>query len=122
MSVKALYDYDFPSMDRAEVFDDDVIIYARTEGPRLPITSAAGLSRQFRRALMSVADSPVHELLSGHRPDGAPSESVHVAVFPSSADLARFGLNVHGLSLAQVMVVARAGRDDAGQAGDEGLL
>ena len=32
MSVKALYDYDFPSMDRAEVFDDDVLVYVHWEG------------------------------------------------------------------------------------------
>ena len=31
MSVKALYDYDFPSMDRAEVFDDDVLVYVHWE-------------------------------------------------------------------------------------------
>jgi len=32
MSVKALYDYEFPSMDRAEVFDDDVLVYVHWEG------------------------------------------------------------------------------------------
>lgn len=56
------------------------IVFARASGPRLPITSVAGLSRQLRRALMSVADQPVPEVLSGHQPDGAPSTQVHVAV------------------------------------------
>jgi CRISPR-associated protein Csb2 len=64
------------------VFDDRWIVFARAAGPRLPITSVAGLSRQFRRALMSVADEPIPEILSGHHPDGAPSDSVHLAVVP----------------------------------------
>jgi CRISPR-associated protein Csb2 len=64
------------------VFDHEWIICARSSGPRLPITSIAGLSRQFRRALMSVADQPVAEILSGHRLDGAPSETPHLAIVP----------------------------------------
>lgn len=65
------------------VFDpDNVVVFSRVGGPRLPIISTAGLSRQFRRALMSVAQQPVPELLSGHRLDGAPSEHTHMAVVP----------------------------------------
>lgn len=63
-------------------FSDEPIILARVDGPRLPITSSAGLSRQFRRALMSYADQPVPEIISGHLPDGAPSEREHLAVVP----------------------------------------
>jgi len=63
-------------------FSDDLIILARVDGPRLPSTSSAGLSRQFRRALMSYADQPVSEVISGHLPDGAPSEREHLAVVP----------------------------------------
>jgi phenol hydroxylase P4 protein len=32
MSVKALYDYDFPSADRAELFGDDQLVYVHWEG------------------------------------------------------------------------------------------
>ena len=64
------------------VLSDDVIVFARTRGPRLPIISVAGLSRQFRRALMSVADEPIHEVLSGHQAAGAASEAAHLAVVP----------------------------------------
>lgn len=64
------------------MFGSDLIVLARTAGPRLPITSVAGLARQVRRALMSFADQPVHEVISGHRPDGAASEVPHMAVVP----------------------------------------
>ncbi|MGW4483103.1 phenol hydroxylase subunit P4 [Amycolatopsis sp. NPDC004368] len=32
MPVKALYDYDFPSADRAELFGDDQLVYVHWEG------------------------------------------------------------------------------------------
>jgi CRISPR-associated protein Csb2 len=67
------------------VFDEDLVVYARTFGPWLPITSAAGLSRQFRRALMSTADQPVDEILSGHVADGSPSQTAHLAIVPLPA-------------------------------------
>lgn len=64
------------------VFSDDCVTFARVEGPRLPITSVAGVARQFRRALMSHADEPIHTMLSGHRTDGAPSDHPHAAIVP----------------------------------------
>lgn len=64
------------------VFDDDFIVFERHEGPRLPSVSAVGVARQFRRALMSVAEQPVPELLSGHKADGSPSDSPHLAIVP----------------------------------------
>jgi CRISPR-associated protein Csb2 len=64
------------------VFDDEWIVYAMRSGPRLPITSAVGLSRQLRRAMMANADQPIAEILSGHRASGAPSEAVHTAIVP----------------------------------------
>jgi CRISPR-associated protein Csb2 len=67
------------------VFDDDLVVYAQISGPRLPITSAAGLSRQLRRALMSTADQPVAEVLSGHAGDGSPSQTPHLAIVPLPA-------------------------------------
>jgi CRISPR-associated protein Csb2 len=67
---------------RHSCFVDDFIVFERTSGPRLPITSAAGLARQFRRALMACADQPVDRMISGHRDDGGPSGVAHAAIVP----------------------------------------
>lgn len=64
------------------VFDDDWIVLARVGGPRLPSTATAGVAKQLRHALMSFADQPVSELLSGHRSDGSASAVPHLAVVP----------------------------------------
>jgi CRISPR-associated protein Csb2 len=63
-------------------FTADFVTFARVDGPRLPITSVVGVARQFRRALMAHADEPIHPMLSGHQPDGSPSEEPHAAVMP----------------------------------------
>ncbi len=64
------------------VFGDDFVVMSRVGGPRLPITSVVGVSRQLRRALLSYADEPIHEALSGHRADGGASETPHLAIVP----------------------------------------
>jgi CRISPR-associated protein Csb2 len=68
------------------VFDPRWIVLARSsEGSncgRLPITSVVGIARQLNRALQGATVDPVPELLSGHRADGSPSESPHVAIAP----------------------------------------
>ncbi len=64
------------------VFSDDVIVFARVGGPRLPITAIAGIARQMRRALQSYADQPVPAIISGHEPLGGPSQQPHLAVVP----------------------------------------
>jgi CRISPR-associated protein Csb2 len=61
---------------------DDFVVFARSGGARLPITAVAGVARQLRRALMSVADQPVHPILSGHLPDGSPAVEDHLAIAP----------------------------------------
>jgi CRISPR-associated protein Csb2 len=93
--------------------DDNWIVYARSAGPRLPITSAAGLSRQFRRALMSVADEAIPEIVSGHQPDGAPSESVHVAVVPLPFVMGRYA---DGTLLGLALLLPRAISEDSRRA------
>lgn len=92
------------------VFDDRWIVFARAAGPRLPITSAAGLSRQFRRALMSVADEPIPEILSGHQPNGSPSESIHLAIVPLPFVT---GPYPDGALLGLALVLPRSANDDA---------
>jgi CRISPR-associated protein Csb2 len=91
------------------VFEDDWIVYARISGPRLSIISAAGLSRQFRRALMSVADQPVAEILSGHQGDGRPSEATHVAIAPLATVT---GPYPDGALLGLALVFPRTTSDD----------
>jgi CRISPR-associated protein Csb2 len=70
------------AMPKTVFSNDDFIVFARSGGPRLPITSAAGVSKQFRRALMSAAEEPIPEMLSGHRADGHASEMPHLAIVP----------------------------------------
>jgi phenol hydroxylase P4 protein len=40
MAVKALYDYDFPSADRQEVYGDDQLVYVHWEGNPLFCSAA----------------------------------------------------------------------------------
>lgn len=46
------------------------------------MTAAAGIARAVRRALLSFAEEPIPESMSGHAPDGAPTAKVHLAVVP----------------------------------------
>lgn len=64
------------------VFESDFVVLARVGGPRLPITSIVGVSRQLRRALMAAVGGEVPELLSGHKSDGSPLDRPHLAVVP----------------------------------------
>lgn len=40
MTIKALYDYDFPSADRAELFGDDQLVYVHWKGNPLFCSAA----------------------------------------------------------------------------------
>lgn len=64
------------------LFSDDWLVLRRVAGPFLPMTSSAGLARAVRRTLMSYADDPIPELLSGHTLDRRPSPQPHVAIVP----------------------------------------
>jgi CRISPR-associated protein Csb2 len=64
-------------------FSREWLILRRADGPALPMTSSPGVARTLRRALMSAfGDRPVPEALSGHRPDGSPSQNDHLAIIP----------------------------------------
>jgi CRISPR-associated protein Csb2 len=100
-----------PGRDLAQgIFSDDLIVLARVDGRRLPITSVAGLARQFRRALMAFADQPVAEVISGHRADGAAAETPHLAVVPLPAVT---GPRPDGTLLGIALVLPRDLGDDA---------
>jgi len=94
------------------VFGGDFIVLARVGGPRLPITSAAGLARQVRRALMSFADQPIDEIISGHRPDGAASEAPHLAIVPLPVVIGQYA---DGALIGVALVLPRE-LDDAARA------
>jgi CRISPR-associated protein Csb2 len=66
----------------SSLFERDWLVLARSSGPRLPMTSCAGVARQLRRALLSSADQPIPEMISGHQPDGAATTKSHLAVVP----------------------------------------
>jgi len=66
----------------APVFSDDWLVLRRVEGPLFPMTAAVGLARAVRKTLMSYADEPLPEILSGHTPDKRPSQEPHLAIVP----------------------------------------
>lgn len=84
----------------APVMDDRWEVFRRVGGPRLPITRTVDLASAVRGALLKHADDPPPEVLSGHRPDGSPSERPHISIVPlpfvgsAHADGALLGLAV----------------------------
>jgi CRISPR-associated protein Csb2 len=63
-------------------FSEDWLVLRRVGGPLLPMTATAGVARAARRTLMSFADEPIPEMLSGHAPAGEISQRVHMAIVP----------------------------------------
>lgn len=66
----------------ASTFGDDWTVFRQIDGPRLSSTLAADVAGAFRAALMSHADEPIPEALSGHAADGSPSTQPHAAFVP----------------------------------------
>lgn len=66
----------------SSVWSDDWLVLRKVSATFLPMTASAGIARSVRRTLMSFADEPIVEVLSGHRPDGHHSEQPHLAVVP----------------------------------------
>jgi CRISPR-associated protein Csb2 len=64
------------------IFSEDWLVLRRVGGPSLPMTATAGVARALRRTLMSFADEPIPEMLSGHAPAGEVSQRVHMAIVP----------------------------------------
>lgn len=63
----------------AEGVFGDMVVYRRRAGSRLPLEAAEVVAETLRRAVISVSEEPVSELVSGHRIDGTRSERPHVA-------------------------------------------
>jgi CRISPR-associated protein Csb2 len=64
------------------VFGQDWLLFRRVRGTALPMTATAGVARALRKTLMSFADEPIPELLSGHLQAGEPSRRPHMAILP----------------------------------------
>lgn len=68
------------------LFDPDLLVVSLEAGAskfrRLGLESTAQIIDYFRRAVLSAAEEPVPEYLSGHRPDGSPSTDPHAAFLP----------------------------------------
>lgn len=63
-------------------FGEDWIVLRRVGGPRLPLVRTVDVASAVRGALMSFADQPPLEVLSGHESAGKPSQRPHVAIVP----------------------------------------
>ncbi len=79
--------YTLPSLQAAadiaaSIFGDDWTVFRQIDGPKLSSTLAADVAGAFRAALMSYADEPIPEVLSGHAADGSPSTRPHAAFVP----------------------------------------
>ncbi len=61
------------------LFSDEWIVMRQIAGPRLSMTLAAEVTQAFRAALMSYAEAPPPEVLTGHQVNGDPSETPHMA-------------------------------------------
>lgn len=63
------------------LFDRDVTILAIQDGPVVGLETTWQLLTALRDTILSLCD-PVPEWVSGHRPDGSPSQEPHLALLP----------------------------------------
>jgi CRISPR-associated protein Csb2 len=98
------------TMTPSSYFAPDFLVFARLDGPRLPPTSVVGLSSQVRKALMSCADPPPHEVISGH---GGASERPHLAIVPLPYVSGRFA---DGALLGFALILPRTADEAARKA------
>lgn len=73
------------------------------DSPLMPSTQVARLTDTFRKAVLSYADKPIHECISGHLPDGSPSRAPHV-VFAAVPNVGVYG---DGRMMGMLMIVPR---------------
>lgn len=63
-------------------FDSDLLILTKQDGPNLGLESTALLTEALRGALLKKCGVTAPEWLTGHRSNGGPSESPHIAILP----------------------------------------
>jgi len=84
VAVKALYDYDFPSADRAELFGDDQLVYVLWRGNPLLCTAAcfrAPSAMPFAEFKQAMVDG-----WAGSDPDYDPAAAGQWQLFGESID------------------------------------
>ncbi len=66
------------------LFDSELLVLARAEGPDLPVVSTLAVTRALRNTIMASSPQPVPEWVSGHSNDGAPlrDKQGHLALVP----------------------------------------
>jgi CRISPR-associated protein Csb2 len=70
-----------PIAERASCFDPSLLVLRKLDGPDLGLESTQQVTRALRDTVLSRSADPP-EWVSGHRPDGSPSEVDHLAVLP----------------------------------------
>lgn len=63
-------------------FDESLIVLRKVAGQDLPLESTLALTEALRGTVMRNVPQPPTEWVSGHRPDGRPSEHDHLAYVP----------------------------------------
>jgi CRISPR-associated protein Csb2 len=63
-------------------FEDSFIVLSKEDGPVLGLESTLQLTTALRNAALVAAGERPPEWLSGHKPDGTPSDREHAAFFP----------------------------------------
>lgn len=63
------------------VWGADFFVFARVDGPRMPLVAATRLTERFRNELTNALDQP-HSFLTGQDPSSGPLQKGHVAIFP----------------------------------------
>jgi phenol hydroxylase P4 protein len=100
MTVKALYDYEFPSADRIENFGDDQLVYVHWEG-NLFLVSAACFRAPRAMPFADFVEAMVKPWASSD-PDFDPASMTEWRLFDdaievSAASLAELGIGHKGL-------------------------
>ncbi|MDQ3222965.1 MAG: type I-U CRISPR-associated protein Csb2, partial [Gemmatimonadota bacterium] len=63
-------------------FSSEWVVLRRASGPLVPSTATASVAKTVRKALMSFAEQPASEIITGHAPGGAPATRPHLAIIP----------------------------------------
>jgi phenol/toluene 2-monooxygenase (NADH) P4/A4 len=96
MPVKALYDYDFPSADRAELFGDDQLVYVHWDGN--PLFCSAACFRVPRALPFASFVDDVVGPWAASDPDFAPASVKNWRLFDEPLD-ARSGKTLADLGV-----------------------
>lgn len=80
----------------------DMVVFRRLAGPVLPMLGFYSATDALRGAALAHCPEPIPEVLSGHRPDGRPSEQPHVAFVPLP-DVGHRHADGHIMGLAAVL-------------------